>query len=335
MNGIQRRERRENRERLIKFILCSVLGLGAGALLGYPTTPTIAVSAILMLYIDRGYTGSIRYSWRRVRVQLVMGGIAMALIFLLRAATPLPDWAVGMVSAVIAITIGLPLQNRYQLAPLTVTLGNAALIMVTGILSRPSFYPERVLFCFLGAIIAHVVNFIVMPQADRYGTVCAQLREDAEALLGALLEGRAGAEPGVMKRSEAFLEKHIGFLKEDGRWKRRRLEGWRCELAAGLLDTEHRLIRTAEDLARWGGELDPDFRARWAERFAEGAALHSLLLDAATGEAPPVGCSAPELPCLPAEAPGEVVLAADLLHYLERLERLVKEIDDMQKCSGL
>ena len=54
MIRMEQRERRENRTCLIRFLLCTVLGLGTGALIGYPTMPTIAVSAILMLYIDRG-----------------------------------------------------------------------------------------------------------------------------------------------------------------------------------------------------------------------------------------------------------------------------------------
>ena len=124
MSRMEQRERRENRTCLIRFLLCTVLGLGTGALIGYPTMPTIAVSAILMLYIDRGYTGSLRYSWRRVRVQVLMGGIGLLLVLPLQQWTPLPLWAIEILAAAIAITIGLPLQYRYQIAPLTVTMGS-------------------------------------------------------------------------------------------------------------------------------------------------------------------------------------------------------------------
>ena len=46
MSRMKQRECRERRELLMRFLLCVVAGLGTGALIGYPTTPTIAVATI-------------------------------------------------------------------------------------------------------------------------------------------------------------------------------------------------------------------------------------------------------------------------------------------------
>lgn len=329
MSRMEQRERRENRTCLIRFLLCTVLGLGTGALIGYPTTPTIAVSAILMLYIDRGYTGSLRYSWRRVRVQVLMGGIGLLLVLPLQQWTPLPLWAIEILAAAIAITIGLPLQYRYQIAPLTVTMGNATLIMVTGIAGHAGFYWERVLFCVLGAVIAHIVNFVVVPREDRYQDILAQLREDV-LLLSDLLLGQETSQGilGSCKRSETFLDKHVALLKEDSRWRRHRLDAWRYDQITGFLQAERELIRMAEDLAVWGRVLEEPFLTGFRQelqRFLQGH-LAQMGQDAV---------ALPELPGLPErvpQSPGETVLLADLIRYCEALRQAGSALPTQDAC---
>lgn len=327
MSRMKQREYRERRELLLRFLLCVIAGLGTGAWIGYPTTPTIAVSAILMLYLDRGYTGSIRYSWRRVRVQILMGGLAIFCVLPLRIATPLPDWMIGIITSVIIIMIGFPLQERYHIAPLTVTMGNAALIMTTGILGNVNFYWQRVLFCILGAVIAHLVNFLVLPRGDRYQEICQQLREDAENLIQMMTEKANAA--GVLqeaKQSEAFLEKHIGYLKEDGRWKKHRLEPWRYAAVAGLFKVERKMLQMGEDLACWGAHTGEDFQRSFWEALELGTKIHLVWTDKLMEEYPPRDIPVCQIPMLCTAQPGEAVMAADIIHYIEALNNLRKEI---------
>lgn len=327
MSRMEQRERREQRELLLRFLLCTIAGLGTGALIGYPTTPTIAVSAILMLYIDRGYTGSMRYSWRRVRVQILMGGLALVCVLLLQRWTPLPGWGIGMITAMIIITIGLPLQEKYHVAPLTVTMGNAALIMTTGVLGNVNFYWQRVLFCVLGAVIAHLVNFLVLPRADRYQEVCKQLEEDAHQL-AQIFTGQGDAA-GVLQetsRSEAFLEKHIGYLKEDGRWKRHRLEPWCYAAVAGLLKAERKMLRMGEDLSHWHAQTGEDFQKDFQTALEEGVNVHLNWVDRLMELCPPEDVPLCRIPMLCTSQPGEAVLAADVIHYIESLNDLRREV---------
>ena len=327
MSRMKQRECRERRELLLRFLLCVIAGLGTGTLIGYPTTPTIAVSAILMLYIDRGYTGSIRYSWRRVRVQILMGGLAILFIVPLRVITPLPDWMIGIITSMTIIIIGLPLQERYNIAPLTVTMGNAALIMTTGILGNVNFYWQRVLFCVLGAVIAHLVNFLVLPRGDRYQEICQQLREDTENLVQ-MLTGKASMAEVLQeaKKSEAFLEKHIGYLKEDGRWKRHRLEPWRYAAVTGLLKVERKMLQMGEDLSYWGAHTGEDFQRSFRAAMEFGTDIHLSWTEKLMEECPPKEIPLCQIPMLCTTQPGEAVLAADIIHYIEALNDLQKEV---------
>lgn len=317
-------EKLENRARLIKFILCSVLGLALGKIIGYPGTSTIAVSSILMLYIDRGFTGSLRYSWRRIQAQVFIGGIVYAVIWVLRVSSPLPDWIIGILAAVTAIAIGLPLQHRKPFAPLTVTVGNAALIMAAGTLANGHFYQERVLFCVLGAVIAHVVNFLVMPQTDRYGAVCLQLREDSVRLLCRVAVYEFPSRPPASETRADATGKLLGLLREDKRWKHQKLADWKYELAAGLLAVQRQLLRLEEEIDRWGDGAGPQFRSEYLEHLEKGAALHRRLLDDLSSVAAPASFVPFVLPILPAGGPEEVFIASGLLHYLESLNRMAE-----------
>ena len=312
-------QKKEDRERILKFVLCAILGLGTGRLIGYPTTPTIAVSAILMLYIDRGYTGALRYSWRRVQTQVLMGALACALIWLLRLVPFLQDWMIGILTTVALMAVGLNLHYRHPIAPLSVTLGNAALIMTTGILTNTAFFPQRVLFCLLGALIGHGVNFWVFRSPDRLKLAWDQLREDAAPLLAAAQ--RAGGGASGRRASAAFVEKQLDFLKEDSRWRHQPAEPWRLERLTALLAAERHLIALEEDLARWGRDWSEEFSAAYLAGLDRGQAAHQVLLDSIDAAAEPACLAALDLRLIPAATPGECILAADLTRYLDCLSR--------------
>ena len=318
MSAMERREKRERRERLIRFIICTVLGIGAAVLIGQPNTPTTAISAILVLYIDRGYTGSIWYSWRRIRAQFLMGVVAFVLILLLRTYTPLPDWGITMLAAVLTICLGLPIQERLLIAPYSVTLGNAILIMTTGIITSPVFLLQRVEACVLGALIGHLVCYVIVPGIDRYSAVCEQLQEDEGVLMAYLRSGRWGKEAApALKGQMAFLEKHLGYMREDNYFKHRAVEVWRVKLVSDLLRTEQHLIAFARDLSVWGRQLSPEFLELLQTNLERTAVLHQGLLDRLKEEErPSAALPAVPVPELSCKSHGEIVIAAYLVNYI-------------------
>jgi len=88
----------EEKERIIKFILCFILGMGATILLGNPYSTTVAISAILVLYNDRGFVGTFTYHRRRIGTQIFMGAVMVGIILLFRAIWPeVPDEALLIV----------------------------------------------------------------------------------------------------------------------------------------------------------------------------------------------------------------------------------------------
>lgn len=318
MSAMERRERRERRERMLRFVICIVLGLGAAALIGQPYTPTTAISAILVLYIDRGYNGSIWYSFRRIRAQFLMGLIVFVLIFLMRSYTELPDWWIMVLATVLTVLIGLPFQERFQIAPYTVTMGNAILIMATGIITSSQLLVERVMACVFGALIGHLVCYVIVPGIDRYEAVCEQLREDGEILSSYLRAcSWEKGQPPALKAQTAFLEKQLGYMREDNRFKHRAVEQWRVRLVNGLFQTEKHLIAFSKDLALWGKELTPDFLAAYRTELERAVKAHQELLCRLGVESPPAGGPEPlalsEIPC---KNHGEIVAAAYLINYI-------------------
>lgn len=332
---MEQRKRKEQQELILRFLICTAAGFGIGELIGLSATPTIAVSAILMLYIDRGYTGSLRYSRRRIQIQLLMGGLALLLITALRALTPLPDWGIGIITAMIAITAGLALQDKYQIAPLTVTVGNAALIMTKGILSDTNFYWQRVLYCVLGAVIAHLVNFLILPRGNRYQEVCQQLKEDAESLARCLTSGDdLDHVLRESRKSVVFLEKQIGYLKEDRRWKHQRMKPWCYAAVSGLLEAERRMLQIGEDLQHWNAQTGEHFQNAFQNMLEKEITAHLAWACWSREKEPPKEIPPHELPLLYTAQLGEIVLAADLICYAQALKQLRSSVEETETVQS-
>lgn len=151
--------REDHRLRILQFTICALIGLSLGRLIGFSETPTIAISAILSLYIDRGYLGTIYYSVKRVAAQIVMGGLVLATYIPLSVV--IPPWSAMAISICFSFAVGLSINEMLPFSPLTVSAGDAALIMGTGYYAfDPNYYWQRILFCVLGGCIGISVYFL-------------------------------------------------------------------------------------------------------------------------------------------------------------------------------
>ena len=308
--------RREQRQRVIKFLLCMTLGLLVAKLIGNPYTPTVAVSAILMLYIDRGYIGSLRYSAKRTLTQALMGGIACLFVCLFKWTLPLEDYLIGIFACCITVCIGFFLEYRFHFAPLTVTMGNAILIMVTGILISYSFYLERVLACLLGWGIAYFVNFICMPRPSRIKETGQQITYETLRLL-------ADHPPALEAEGPllGLIEKNLDLLREDARV--RHLNIAVDDLA--LLARRHQLLLTLISARRTIQARLPEtpeiFQQAYGEIWSQLRNVHSQLLTGRPPEQPlpAISLDGARLP----RTDSQVHLLNSLLLYREELEQLI------------
>lgn len=214
-----------DKETIIKFLLCTVSGILFAWIIGDPYTATTAVTANLILYVDRGFAGSIHYGWKRLEVQIIQGGLVLFAFFLLNHISPLglPDPAKLIIACCIAISIGLPLHYIHPIAPLTTTLANATFVMACGILSDANFYFIRIFHCLGGAIIGLLINWVIMPQHDRFteslenlSVCCSYLNSHIQSVLGK--ESSCQITDKKYKESLNLLKTNMQHIETDNRY---------------------------------------------------------------------------------------------------------------------
>ncbi len=311
------------KERIVKFLLCSAAGLTYAALIGDPYGATTAVTANLILYVDRGFCGSVLYGLRRFSVQALQGALALAAVYLLkyRLHVPLPDTVIAIAAASFAIVIGLPLNYRYYISPFNTTLANATFIMVCGILKSPGFYITRLNHCFVGAMIGLVINWVIMPKHDRceeglreMAVCCDYLKWKIDAVCA---PSSAGAAPVSEKRYRDARETaatHMRHLRADnGKMPFQKKRGTE-QLAAvqrlwqgiGAMDSVLADVR-----AGWDGET-AEFQAAFREQMNALAAALRVETERLRGDAlpAPVPCAAEELR---PESEAQLLLVSDLV----------------------
>ena len=320
------------KERIIKFILCTILSFTAARIVGHPTTSTIAVSAILMLYIDRGYLGSLQYNRRRVQIQVVMGLLSVGIIYLLRTFFPfLEDWIICIIVSIIGIVLVLPFDYRYKIAPLPVTLGNAAFIMVTGIVTSYSYAFERIMFCIIGAGIGYAVNYFIMPQRDRLTEIKKLLASTGDIVVNHAL---SVCKAGVMNENEGMqlkeinqsiteLQAHVKNLKQDTALKRHEKEKEVLDLVDGLCflqDEVLALLKQDFDMEKCVSE---NFQHQYFTALEETLFVHKKLLNSFCDEKSEY---IPFLAQVQVQAGNnqEILLWAKLLEYRQRVSALIK-----------
>lgn len=176
-------EKKQKQIRAARITLCVILGMTAARLLGNPTNPVIAISAILVVYTDRGYRGSIIYGAKRVLTQVIMGGIVFALMWLCSQVELYDNWILSITVVALSILMGLTLNDRFEFAPLPVTLSITTLIMASGMYADSGFYFTRIVYCAIGAVVAYVVNLLTGCKPESYQELLDELLLESERQL--------------------------------------------------------------------------------------------------------------------------------------------------------
>lgn len=317
-----------NRELVIKFLLCSVLGLTYALLVGDPYSATAAVTANLFLYTDRGYYGGIKYGFRRIAVQMVQGALVLAIVFPMRHwfYVPIPDTVLIILASCVAILIGLPLHVKYQIAPYSTTLANATFIMATSTVHNLAFYPFRIMHCIVGLAIGYLVNYILMPRHNRYQEAVQKIEKCTNFMLWQISPADEMDADGALPYGEvrALAETDVKFLIQDvKRGRRQRL--WTAELAE-LVSLANQLLTLLDgiksDLLSGEAHVGEAFLQSWRAGFAESTAAHKAVIGAirTAGD----GCISQLKECgITGESADEIVLLAGLIQYRRMLNHFI------------
>lgn len=240
-----------NKELILKLLLCTLLSALYSWLVGDIYSVTAVVTANLFLHVDRGYCGSLRYAGRRVLVQIVQGALVLVIILPCKywLHLPVPDIALFTAASLFGIAVGMPINYKYQFSPLNATLANATFIIAIGVLNGLDMLPYRVLHCAAGAVIGYVVNFVLMPQRDRYqeaarrGLRCTELslRRRTDPVFD--MDSEQAEEYRGCKQ---LLSVDITFLAQDNEKGLRRHK--RAPEALSAVRTVYQLLDIREDL---------------------------------------------------------------------------------------
>lgn len=213
------------KELLVKFLLCSILGLGFAWMINEPFSIAAPVTASLIVYTDRGYIGSLKYGVKRILIQFIEGILVISLImFLHHLKIQFPVPLLIIISSCIAICISLPINYKWQIAPLPITLIISIFIIAIGYVGNGKYLYFRLSHCIAGFFIAYFINWIFMPHKDRYKLALFQLKNCGSFLLQNLpLEFKIHNIPLStlnevnFKNIKTILQKNIDLLKEDSK----------------------------------------------------------------------------------------------------------------------
>lgn len=305
---------------LIKLLLATILSFLFSWAIGEPYSATAAVTANLFLYVDRGYFGGIRYGTKRVLVQIIQGLLVLALIIPLHywLDIPIPDIVFIIGISCIAMVVGFVLNYRYSYAPLVCTLVNATYIIVCSTVRDITSFPYRILECGAGFLIGYLINYLIMPQKDRYQDIL----ENKKQCFDMVMSGQIDDDYQLRKKR---LSTDISFLREDsqkGLKKHRRTEE---ELEIVNL-FQLLLSDTEEYLCAYQSQhhlLDAIFKQQVDKLFQIGKKQHYYLLENMEGKKTD-SIVAIVIPDLKPQSNSEIILAAGLLSYLQNLNLLIE-----------
>jgi len=301
---------------LLKFMLCTLLGTLVSWALGDPYSVTITITAILVLWNDRGYRGGLRYGVRRVLAQAIQGVLVLVLIFPCKYfQLPVPDVVLIIVASCFALCIGLPINYKHQFAPFHCTLANATLIVACATVREFEALPRRVLQCIIGFAIGYFINWVIFPMRNRVLEIQTRVRSSAQAMI-------SSGDCSVFRKAAPVIEKEMGFLLEDRKWNLRQLqvdEDTVCSLQSHrnmltALSSYLNLYQSSRD------SLASDFSSLAEEYFSRISALHLSLVQNFDA-VPPEVCTA-EAPAFPLRSTTEIRVAGHLLDYAHQVNTL-------------
>lgn len=267
----------EQKLKMKRFILGFIIAFIVAELIGFTYTSTIGVSAILTHYIDRGYAGHYQYIHRRLTIQFLAGGICVLCLHILRYYMPnIPDWIAIIITSVIAVTILLPIDFKYKVAPYACTLGNAVSIMVCGIAKNYDFYWQRVMFCIIGAIIGDFVAYVVFRSKDRYITCANDIKSCSVPMAERLIEISAAkafvpSETLTAAKFNADVKKiqgNVDKINADNHVKKLHRSPEIISLYNNLQDLQKRGIEILNYIEEFSETLSPEFKDYFFERLA-------------------------------------------------------------------
>lgn len=300
------------RELIVKLIWCTVFSTLFSWAIGDLYSPTTAVTANLVLYIDRGYRGSLRYAFRRVLVQVVQGIFVLAFILPFKyLGAPVHDVVLLIVACCLSLVIGLPINYKNQYSPYNCTLANASFIVACiGIQSLQAF-PRRVLECIVGGIIAYFVNYIIFPHRDRIGEILKNTYD-------AVLDMTANSSGAVYKKNLEVISKDIGYLVEDSQKGLKRLKV--SEEKIGRMLSHKKLMTILYDYTVFFNEHKQKFSAQFEQAlqagFQKAAALHLSLFEENGGDT----VDSVEVPVIETGCPAELSMLGRLAEYISALD---------------
>lgn len=216
---------KSEKELLIKFLLCSVLGFGFAWMINEPFSIAAPVTSSLIVYTDRGYVGSLKYGGKRILVQILEGILVIGIIMFfqyLKIQFPIP--LLIIISSCIAICISLPINYKWQIAPLPITLIVSIFIIAIGYVGNGKYLYFRLSHCIAGFFIAYFINWIFMPHKDRYKLALFQLKNCGSFILEKLTPNFKISNLPFSTLNEVnftnikgILQKNIDLLKEDSK----------------------------------------------------------------------------------------------------------------------
>lgn len=309
---------RTERELLIKFLLCTIISTAVSWAIGTPYSPSTAVTAVLYLYIDRGYCGGFYYAMKRIEVQIVQGALLILPVFLFKFYLPhVPDPVVIAVSACVAITLGLPINFKHQIAPLNCTLANATFIIVTSMITSVQAYPYRVLHCVIGFLIGYIVNNFIVPQHDRYQDALERLSACTRLVIGKTKDPESSKQYDAWKQLAETDLKHLVWDDKKSGLKRYRRTPEQFALVEKLHEALLALELLEEEQELYRNQVDADFWNHFQNELRLWHNVHCQISEQKTADA------VPQLSHLTPRTQEESILATDLFRYSQRVSALL------------
>ena len=152
----------EDKEYVIKMMLCVIFGLILSKLLNNENSMTISVTAMLVCYTDRSKSGARTYGLKRFKIQVVMALLSALFLSILQALLPLPTWIIAIIASVFVVAIGSWIDLKVHIAPLVLTTSITGILIVTTTVKMPNYPLLRLCLVAIGCVLGYVIDFVIV-----------------------------------------------------------------------------------------------------------------------------------------------------------------------------